>query len=603
MAVTEKPFKIRLRNNTVQTINNVTLTKGSHVRIPFICNCGNVVETSYRIGINRKDCGECWKKELIVDHKIRMLTLLEDVSKVNKSHKALWRCDCGIEKRISIKSILNGLTSSCGCKQIKPGVGNCDKRKSEKINITKFNTNGIIILDDKSLYSNDDDLINCKCKCGKEFKRKWNSIYFGNNKSCGKCSYIKKSDIINKKYGNLKVIHTTLEEYGPYSEEYVNCECSCGLTSKHRFKFLHLGQTKSCGKCAQIMDEWWKYKPPIAINGTISQENKYNINYLEEYFTGSKLRPLYSVSTTTEPIKFECLFCKSIFTTQLSWLYHNKTKSCGCLTNNTSRLSSIIKNWFETSELEFSIGKYSYDIKIGNFLIECHGLRYHSTELRDSRKIDIKKRLTAINNGYDYLMFYEDELIKHPEKVKSFLENKFNTHSKIKLRPQQLTFKEVTKKETSDFLNTYHYIGSVSAKRYFASYYNNELIGVMLFSKPTRQNIHGIELTRYCVNNNYKVYGLGSWMLKKTLELGIDLPIVSYSDNRLHSGGLYQKLGFVEVGQVRQDYYWVKNNKRFHKSSLRKPKSCEITETELRESENYHKIWDLGKTKWVLNKN
>lgn len=586
----------------MKAISNNTLTNGSHVKTQFLCDCGNVVETSYRIGIRRKNCGECWKKLLPIHSKIKMLTLLEDVSSFNKSDKALWRCDCGIEKRIAIKSVLNDLTSSCGCKQLKPNVGNCDKRKTEKIQIAEFKTDGITILDNKLLYSNDNDLINCRCKCGKEFKRKWNNIYFGNNKSCGRCNHIKRSDIINKKYGNLKVIHATLEEYGPYSEEYVDCECSCGLTSKHRFKFLHLGQTKSCGNCSKVMDDWWSNKPPIAKEGTKSIENKYDIEYLNEYFKNSKLRPLHGVSTTTEPIRFQCLFCQSVFTTRLNWVYHSKVSSCGCINNNKStRLNRIIKERFEDAEFEFKIGKYAYDIKLNNLLIECHGLRYHSTELRDSREIDRKKRRLAIENGFEYVMFYEDEIKNNTLKVFKTISSKLRREPKIKVRPQKLVFKKVDKKDIEGFLNNNHYIGSASAKYYFAAYFNDIIVGAMLFGQPTRQNIDGIELKRFCVHNDYEIYGLGSWMLKRAFENGVTKPIVSYSDNRLHNGELYKKLGFKKVGESRQDYYWTKDNKRYHKSSLRKPKECDITETELRTAQNYHRIWDLGKTKWILD--
>lgn len=587
----------------MKTVDGIERSKGSHVRTEFICDCGNTVETTYRVGIKRRDCGECWKKNLPIGSKTRMLTLLEDISEFNKSYKALWRCDCGLEKRISIKSVLNGLTSSCGCKQIKAGVGNCDKRKKtdDLISTKSLSTEDVEILDNKMLKKKDCSFISCKCKCGNLFQRQWNYIYHGSNKSCGRCGYIKSSDIKNKKYGNLTVVKTPLSEYGPYSEELVECRCQCGKISKHRFKFLYLGQTTSCGRCSEVMDDWWKEKPSISLNGTRSIENKYSLEYLQGYFKGSKLEPQHGVSSLNQPIAMKCLYCGGIFTTRLSWTYTNKTRSCGCITNGVSRLSRIVQNWFPNSELEFKSGKYSYDLKVGEFLIECHGLRYHSTELRDSRNIDKLKRKEAADNGFQYLMFYEDELkLNNGQKVKKFLEHRLGSIAKIKIRPQKLEFREVSVKETRPFLDNNHYIGSCGAKRHFAAYLDNQLLAVMLFSNPVRQNIVGIELTRFCVHPKYQVYGLGSWMFKRALQSGVSTPVISFSDNRLHSGELYKHIGFVESGQVRQDYYWVKNNKRHHKSALRKPKFCDITEAELRSSEGYHKIWDLGKTRWIF---
>lgn len=75
--------------------------------------------------------------------------------------------------------------------------------------------------------------------------------------------------------------------------------------------------------------------------------------------------------------------------------------------------------------------------------------------------------------------------------------------------------------------------------------------------------------------------------------------IVSFSDNRLFSGKVYEKIGFSRDGDVRPDYYWVKGNNRFHKSRLRKTAGDSRTETEIRKSEGYEKIYDFGKVRWV----
>ena len=77
------------------------------------------------------------------------------------------------------------------------------------------------------------------------------------------------------------------------------------------------------------------------------------------------------------------------------------------------------------------------------------------------------------------------------------------------------------------------------------------------------------------------------------------MSIVSFSDNRLFTGKVYEKMGFVFDGNVRPDYYWVKNKKRFHKSKLRISQQS-LTEIQLREKEGYKKIWDLGKKRWIL---
>lgn len=120
-------------------ITSHTLPRWSKRKVEFICTCGNKITTAYKIGINRDNCGECWKKDLVIGSTIRQLTFLEDIKYKNKSDKALWLCDCGIQKNIAIKSVLNGLTSSCGCKCITPNIGNCDNRIADKIPINSLN--------------------------------------------------------------------------------------------------------------------------------------------------------------------------------------------------------------------------------------------------------------------------------------------------------------------------------------------------------------------------------------------------------------------------------------------------------------------------------
>ena len=61
-------------------------------------------------------------------------------------------------------------------------------------------------------------------------------------------------------------------------------------------------------------------------------------------------------------------------------------------------------------------------------------------------------------------------------------------------------------------------------------------------------------------------------------------------------------MGFKFDGNVTPDYYWIKKQKRFHKSGLRKTKEerlTGLTETQLRGAQGYKKIWDLGKKRWV----
>ena len=65
---------------------------------------------------------------------------------------------------------------------------------------------------------------------------------------------------------------------------------------------------------------------------------------------------------------------------------------------------------------------------------------------------------------------------------------------------------------------------------------------------------------------------------------------------------MYEKIGFKLDGELKPDYYWMRSNKRHHKSGLRKTKEEKKsgkTEVEFREAQGYARIWDLGKKRWV----
>ncbi|KKL59541.1 hypothetical protein LCGC14_2214370 [marine sediment metagenome] len=98
----------------------------------------------------------------------------------------------------------------------------------------------------------------------------------------------------------------------------------------------------------------------------------------------------------------------------------------------------------------------------------------------------------------------------------------------------------------------------------------------------------------------YMVYGIWSKIMDIFARFVDFRSVITFSDNRLFTGLVYEKMGFHMDGDVKCDYYWVKNGKRFNKSSMRKPKGHMGTERDLRLSQGYRQIWDYGKIRWKL---
>ena len=211
-----------------------------------------------------------------------------------------------------------------------------------------------------------------------------------------------------------------------------------------------------------------------------------------------------------------------------------------------------------------------------------------------------------VNNNYDQSKIYlfEDEFNNKKDMFLKILEYKGKSEKVLNLRPNQCKIQLIDDKIAYNFYNIYHYIGGVISKFHIGVFYNNELLASMSFRKPVRQNSGDWEISRMASCYNYHVHGVWSYLLQwAKANLPISGKLISYSDNRLFGGNVYEKIGFNKEHDVAPDYYWIKDNIRHHKSALRKTKAEKTTgqtEDQLRTNEGYYKLWDLGKTKWSM---
>ena len=81
--------------------------------------------------------------------------------------------------------------------------------------------------------------------------------------------------------------------------------------------------------------------------------------------------------------------------------------------------------------------------------------------------------------------------------------------------------------------------------------------------------------------------------------------MISFSDNRLSDGKVYEAMGFYLEKEHRPDYFYVdlSSGKRLSKQSQKKSSSgCPkgMTESEWAASRNLSRFWDKGKKRWVF---
>lgn len=137
-----------------------------------------------------------------------------------------------------------------------------------------------------------------------------------------------------------------------------------------------------------------------------------------------------------------------------------------------------------------------------------------------------------------------------------------------KFRASALELKEVSKSLEKEFLDKYHcqgFCGSRWCKGLFAG---EELIILMSFGKPRYNKDFDWELIRLCTKEDCQVYGGASRLLKHFREEN-DGGIISYCNESLFSGKVYESLGFEKLGTVRS-YHYEKDGKSYHRSNFQR---------------------------------
>ena len=141
------------------------------------------------------------------------------------------------------------------------------------------------------------------------------------------------------------------------------------------------------------------------------------------------------------------------------------------------------------------------------------------------------------------------------------------------------------------FLDKFHLYGKVNAKVNLGLYYDNCLYEVMTFSKTGDKEY---ELSRFCTRKGYTVIGGLTKLLsyfKKNDEWD---SITTYSNNDLCTGEIYEKLGFKQVNEQIDFYYYdVKHKKILDHHKNDDPEKYS-------EQNGYLKCYNSGMKKYML---
>ncbi len=244
---------------------------------------------------------------------------------------------------------------------------------------------------------------------------------------------------------------------------------------------------------------------------------------------------------------------------------------------------------------------YLPDYKIG---IEICGVYWHRESYR-GKTAHLEKLKECQKLGITLFTIFDLEWKKNKDLYVSIIKSKMAV-SCLKIAARKCQIAHVNHQDASSFFKKYHLQGSPPNQTLsMGLFYNNELIGCMSFGKHHRDKNLTV-LNRLAFKKDINIIGgsekLFSHSVKALKESGVN-KIITYSDNRLSEGRVYEKLNFFLEKELKPDYIYYKNGKTYSKQSMKKTKEERLTgktEYELRKEQKFDRVWDCGKKRWVF---
>lgn len=253
-------------------------------------------------------------------------------------------------------------------------------------------------------------------------------------------------------------------------------------------------------------------------------------------------------------------------------------------------------------ELDFYL--YEHDIAI-----EVTGLYWHSTAINKNKKHIVEKYNKCKNTNVRLLTIFEDEIVNRAEIVENRLLTILSKQPTI-CYARNTEIRHISSKDGIDFLNKHHIQGSGANSVYLGAYYNDQLVAVMAFSKPSIAKGKAkvdYELNRFAVQGN--IPGIASKLFKKFVKKYNPSSIISYADLRWNTGNLYEVLGFTFSHSTEPNYWYIQGLERKSRFSYTKHKLQKLvdsigneTEEELAAKLGLYRIYDCGNNVYIWNK-
>lgn len=263
------------------------------------------------------------------------------------------------------------------------------------------------------------------------------------------------------------------------------------------------------------------------------------------------------------------------------------------------------------AELEFNLGRYSYDFRIERTLIELDPSITHNSYMsifnKESSGLDknyhLEKSTLAKENGYRCIHVFDwDDW----DKVIQLLTPSTTLYAR------NLEIREVGKVHCDEFEKLYHLQGTCKGQAVrLGLYQGEELVQIMTFGDPRYTRKYSWELLRLCTKPKYKVVGGAEKLFKYFIRNYNPESIISYCDLSKFSGDVYTRLGMILDHISPPAKNWSFKNKRITDNLLRSRGYDQIFKTsygkgtsneELMLQNSWLPVYDCGQAVFVWKK-
>lgn len=257
------------------------------------------------------------------------------------------------------------------------------------------------------------------------------------------------------------------------------------------------------------------------------------------------------------------------------------------VTHGETSLEKCFSSWFEELGIcfnrQFRVDRKVADFKVGDVIIECDGLYWHSDIfLEDS--YHQQKRQLYIDNGYKPLFFRGDEIRDKFEIIKSITLNALGIcHTKYYAR--KLEVREIDFSTSSKFIKQNHLMGPTNTVSASFALYNDDVPVCVLQMKRSKDKDY--EIARFCSSLGASVVGGFSRLLKAfKIKYGPD-KISTFIDLRYGTGSYLYDMGF-KLDTCYKSFVWTDGVDTYHRLKFRGNSGYE---------KGLYKIWDCGQAR------